>query len=118
MMNRGALQSKNIYFEPEREMNANHSTSWAALEDNFVGIREHLRFATTRRCPTAILTSEDFETFLLEPRRAQALEAAARQSGATQIEWHVCLRDPGDYFASLYAELSRHVFVDYLGTFA
>jgi hypothetical protein len=61
----------------------------------------------------ALLSSEDFEALVFDHPRALAVERAARAAGAAAIEWHFCLRDPGEYFASMYAQLSRLAFVGF-----
>lgn len=35
----------------------------------------------------------------------------------TDLQWHVCLREPGAYFASLFAQLQHHVYADSLALF-
>ncbi len=118
LLNRDLLASRGVYFEPDAMMTASHGTAWMTLLDNFRHVQAHLLQASRRRNEAAILSSEDFETLVFDHERARQVEAAAIAAGATEIEWHFCLRDPGDYFASMYAELSKHGFGDYLGMLA
>ncbi len=118
VLNRELLSANGVYFEPDAMMAANHGTAWMTLLDNFAHVEAHLRQARQLGRRAAILTSEDFETLIFDPRRARQVEDAARAGGATEIEWHFCLRDPGDYFASMYSELSKHTFGDYLSMLA
>src|SRR3546814_14922416 len=39
-------------------------------------------------------------------------EAAAAEAGIKTIEWHAVLREPGAYFESQHAQLSRHSYAD------
>lgn len=113
-LNRDLLTSRDVYFEPDKLMQGSHGTAWMTLRDNFRHIEAHLWQARRLGRDKAILSSEDFETLIFDFRRAQEVERAARSAGVTEIEWHFCLRDPGDYFASQYAELSKSSFTDYL----
>ena len=113
-LNRDLLKARGVYFEPDAMMQASHGTAWMTLLDNFAHVEAHLRQAAELGNQSAILSSEDFETLVFDPARARQVEAAALAGGATEIEWHFCLRDPGDYFASMYSELSKHTFSDYL----
>jgi len=115
--NRDALLAQGLYVQPEAGLGANHSTAWAARLGDYVGIREHLRLATKTRRRRLLLTSEDFESLIFTPQHARGVEDTARAGGATEIEWHFCLRDPGDYFSSLYAQLSRHTYIDFAAMF-
>src|SRR5689334_4845102 len=111
------LHEAGVYFEPDGSMLANHSTAWHVRLGNPIGIREHVRLAVSRGRRAMMLSSEDFETMIFDHRSALLTEEAARDAGATQVEWHFCLRDPGEYFASQYAQLSNHVFVDFVAMF-
>jgi len=111
------LHGAGVYFQPDHEMPANHSTAWHALLGNPIGVREHVRNAMSRGLKTMILSSEDFEMMIFNHPSARLAEDAAREAGATEIEWHFCLRDPGEYFASQYAQMAHHVFVDFVAMF-
>jgi hypothetical protein len=108
------LQQAGVYFEPDRGMFANHSTAWYAGRGNPIGVAEHVKLARSRGQQTMILSSEDFEMMIFHHRIALLVEAAARTAGVTEIEWHFCLRNPGEYFASQYAQLSNHAYFDFL----
>jgi hypothetical protein len=115
--NRDALLKAGLYIQPETGMNANHSTAWAAHIGDFIGVREHMRLATLTHRQPILLSSEDFESLIFQSTYARTIEQIARQSGITEVEWHFCLRDPGEYFASQYAELAKSVFVDFVAMF-
>ncbi|HVY52737.1 MAG TPA: hypothetical protein VHA07_14400 [Devosia sp.] len=117
VLNRQALRARNVYFEPDAHMLANHGTAWMTLLDNVEHVAAHIRLAARAGYDAAILSSEDFETLIFDHERARSVVQAARQAGAVEIEWHFCLRDPGDYFASLYAQLSKLAFVEYGAAF-
>ena len=112
-LNRAALRAGGIYYELDAMLPANHGTAWMALLGDHRHAEAHVRQAVLAECRAMILSSEDFEGLIFDPARAAALETLVRGAGATQIEWHFCLRDPGDYLESMYAQLSRHNFVDY-----
>jgi hypothetical protein len=115
LLNRELLAGRNVYFEPDAMMQASHGTAWMTLLDNFRHVEAHMRQARELGRDKAVLSSEDFEMMIFDARRAREVEASARSGGVTEIEWHFCLRDPGEYFASMYSELSKLSFGDYLG---
>jgi len=111
------LHDAGVYFEPDNTMLANHSSAWHASLGDLIGIREHVKLAKSRGRHTMILSSEDFEMMIFDHASAQLVETTARAGGVTDIEWHFCIRDAGDYFASQYAQLAQHVFVDLVAMF-
>jgi hypothetical protein len=113
VLNRDLLAARGVYVAPDAKLTANHGTAWMTLRDDFRHLAAHVAEAVRARRATALLSSEDFETLVFDHRRALAAEAAARDAGADAIEWHFCLRDPGAYFASMYAQLSRLAFVSF-----
>lgn len=115
--NADQLREADVWFAPDRGMFANHSTAWHACRGNPVGVREHVKLAMSRKSRVMILTSEDFEMAIFDHRFARLVEQTAYSEGAASIEWHFCLRDPGDYFASQYSQLSIHGFVDFAQMF-
>jgi hypothetical protein len=117
VLNREALRAANVYFAPDAHMLANHGTAWMTLLDNFQHVAAHVRQAVKAGRQAAILSSEDFETLIFDHRRTLALVQAAREAGASEVEWHFCLRDPGDCFASMYAQLSKLAFVEFVAMF-
>lgn len=113
VLNREALAARGVYCTPDAKLTAHHGTAWMALTDDFRHLAAHVRQAVAARSATALLSSEDFEALIFDQRRARAVEAAAAEAGATAVEWHFCLRDPGDYLLSMYAQLSRLAFVSF-----
>jgi hypothetical protein len=113
VLNREALAAHGVYVAPDAKLTANHGTAWMALRDDFRHVAAHVAEARRLGRTSALLSSEDFETLVFDQRRARAVEDAAREAGATTVEWHFCLRDPGEYFSSMYAQLSRLAFVTF-----
>lgn len=118
-LNQQFLIDHGIYTQADAMMlTGNHGTAWVTLVEEYRHVEAHVREAIRQGARAALLSAEDFETLIFDHRRARLVEQAARSAGATSIEWTFCLRDPGDYFASIMAQLSKLVFVDYLGAFA
>jgi hypothetical protein len=118
ILNQQLLAGEGIYTQADAMMTGNHGTAWVTLLEDYRHVEAHVREAIRQGRRTALLSSEDFETLIFDSRRARLVEQAALSAGATSIEWTFCLRDPGDYFVSIMAQLSKLVFVDYLGAFA
>lgn len=118
ILNQALLAEQGIYTQSDAMMTGNHGTAWMTLLEDYRHVEAHVREAVRQGHSAALLSSEDFETLIFDPRRARLVEQAARTAGATSIEWTFCLRDPGDYFASILAQLSKLVFVDPLGALA
>lgn len=113
--NQSLLAGHGIYTRPDARMTGNHGTAWMTLVEDYRHIAAHVREALRLGRTAMLLSSEDFETLIFDHRRALLVETAAREAGATSIEWTFCFRSPGEYFTSLMAELSHTGFVDYLG---
>ncbi len=47
---------------------------------------------------------------IFDPGTVRAIENAAGAAGVERIEWHMCLRDAGEYYSSLHAQLQHHVY--------
>lgn len=116
VLNRDLLARSGIYTQPDARLTANHGTAWMVLADNYLHLEAHVREAVRLGCHSALLSSEDFETLVFDRPRARLVGEAALRAGATSVEWTFCLRDPGDYFASMMAQLSRLAFADYAGS--
>lgn len=115
--NRRALLDRGVYVRPDNGFEANHATAWAAIGRDYRGVEAHVRQAIADGCQVALLSSEDFETLIFSQHTAGRLEEAAHTAGATSVEWHVVLRDPGEYFTSMYAELGKHDYVEFSSMF-
>ncbi len=118
VLNQKLLAEHGIYTQPDAMMTGNHGTARMTLLEDYRHVEAHVREAVRQGRRAALLSSEDFETLIFDPRRARLVEDAARSAGATSVEWTFCLRDPGDYFASMMAQLTRLAFVDYRGALA
>ena len=109
--NRDPIRKTEVYCEADPTMVANHATAWTCLGGNMGQLRAHLVAARDARKRAALLSSEDFEGIIFEPQRAVMVEQATASLGFDDVEWHVVLRRPGGYLASIFAEMSRHGFV-------
>ena len=107
-----ALRSVGVWYERQDGYPAHHFAAWAMLRGDMSPLELMIADAARAGCHTVILSSEDLEGALFDGVSATAIERTAAASGVRQVEWHVCLRDPGEAFSSLYAQLQYHVFAD------
>lgn len=119
LMNRNAarLAERGIWYQPQAGYPAHHHAAWRLLAGDMAPLGEMIGEARTNGCETVILSSEDLEGAVVNRPIAAAIDEAARAAGVDRIEWHVVLRDPGAYFASLYAQLQYHLYADALEMF-
>ncbi|HEU4959848.1 MAG TPA: hypothetical protein VFT56_05525 [Sphingomonas sp.] len=110
--NAALLSRQGVFYEPQPGYPAHHHAAWDLLRGDGGPVTRMLGAARAAGCHTTIFSSEDLEGLIFDPQAVAALEATAAGQGVTEIEWHVCLRDPGAYFASLYAQLQHHVYAD------
>ena len=111
-LNKNVLLDAGVIY-PEIEQNESHwlipyeilRNNWSFLEEY---MKHTLNTARLRNVKTVLLSSEDFETLLLESFRAAQFEKLARGLGYSEIHWICVLRSQWDYFNSLYAEMSKH----------
>jgi hypothetical protein len=78
-------------------------SDWRFVE-NF--LKDSLKEANTRKINTVFISSEDFETILVEAFRGVQFENLALKVGYSSIHWECVLRSQWEYFNSLYAQLS------------
>jgi hypothetical protein len=107
-----ALRGAGVWYERQEGYPAHHFAAWAMLRGDMSPIERMIGDAARAGCHTVILSSEDFEGALFDGVTAPAVERAAAALGVSRVEWHVCLRDPGEAFSSLYAQLQYHVFAN------
>ncbi len=105
-LNHETLAHNGVYTLSTSSVPDYHSSAWTALTGEFADVVAHIEAARQRGLGTVLLSSEDFEALVFYPARAAALETAARNAGVTEVEWHFCLRDPGEYLLSMYAQLA------------
>lgn len=110
--NHEALLGRGVYYQKQPGYPAHHFAAWDILRGDTSAIETMVGEARIAGCHTIILSSEDLEGAIFDRGTAASIEAAALASGVEGIEWHICVRDPGEYFASLYAQLQHHVFAD------
>ena len=112
--NAAALAARGIWYQRQKHYPAHHQAAWALLNGDGLQLETMLRAATLGGCDTVILSSEDLEAIPFNPDVATTIEATAAAMGVTEIEWHIVVREPGAYFASLHAQLQHHVYADTL----
>ncbi len=110
--NHRALLAQGVYYEQQPGYPAHHFAAWDLLRGDDAALGRMVAAARGHGCHTVILSSEDLEGVIFDPSAAGTIEAAALAAGVDAIEWHMCLRDPGETFASLYSQLQHHVFAD------
>ncbi|HEV2570018.1 hypothetical protein [Sphingomonas sp.] len=106
------LRAAGVWYERQDGYPAHHFAAWAMLRGDMAPLERMIREAAQSGCGTVILSSEDLEGALFDGVTAAGIERAAAAMGVESVEWHVCLRDPGEAFSSLYAQLQYHVFAD------
>lgn len=85
-----------------------HTLLWdRALAGDMDPILAEVEAARATGCSTLLVSSEDLEDAIVDPRLCGPLHTTLAEHGCT-IEWIACVREPHGYFSSLYAELSRH----------
>jgi hypothetical protein len=120
LLNRNAarLAERGIWYQPQPGYPAHHHAAWQLLAGDMTPLTEMIAEARAEGCETVILSSEDLEGAVVNRPVAAAIDAAARADGVDAVQWHVVLRDPGAYFASLYAQLQHHLYADALEMFS
>ena len=111
-INRNVLLDAGVIY-PEIEQQASHfliprrilRNNWGFIEDY---MKHTLSIARQRNVKTVFVSSEGFETILLESFRAAQFEKLALKLGYSEIHWICVLRSQWDYFNSLYAQMSTH----------
>ena len=114
---REALAGRGVLYPRDDAFKAQHRAGWQLLDGDTTLLDGMLDEGVVRGCRAVILSSEDLEAALFNPGVARLVDEAAARVGAT-VEWHMVLREPGAYFASLHAQLQWHVYVDALWMFA
>lgn len=115
--NHEALKARGIYYSPQEGYPAHHHAAWAMLGNDMMPLIRMVADARSARCDTLILSSEDLEGLLLNPGLARSIAKAAEDLRIDHLSWHICLREPGAYFESLFAQLQHHVYADSLVLF-
>ena len=111
-LNRNVLLDSGVIY-PEIEQHASHfliprrilRNNWGFVEDY---MKHTLSIARQRNVKTVLVSSEGFETILLESFRAAQFEKLVRGIGYSEIHWICVLRSQWDYFNSLYDQMSKH----------
>lgn len=91
---------------------AHHPAADVLLVGDGAPLAEMVLDARRAGCHTVILSSENLEGALCDPRPSAAIAATARDCGVGQVDWHVVLRHPGAVFPSLFAQLQYHIYAD------
>ncbi|MCU4653099.1 hypothetical protein N8I71_09665 [Roseibacterium sp. SDUM158016] len=106
--NAGLLAEAGVHWRVHQGYPAHHETAWALLRGETGAIDDYIAEARTMGARTALLSSEELDYVLHVPQKAQAIEAAARAAGVTEIVWIAALRRPSEVFRSLISELTKH----------
>lgn len=104
------LMENGIWWELEYPIH--HHAAWEVMSGGHGTLDTMVSNARRHGCGAVIVSSEEFEGSLKFHGMLDVLQQAVRHNGITSIEWHVTLRNPGEYFASLYCELQKHFFQD------
>lgn len=115
--NHEALLERGVYYEKQAGYPAHHHAAWTILRGDMTPLNSMLETARQLGCHTTILSSEDLEGIIFDPGTVKGIENAASSAGVERIEWHMCLRDAGEYYSSLHAQLQHHVFSGALDLF-
>ncbi len=110
--NHAALRARGVYYRRQAGYPAHHGAAWRILLGDPQPVVDMAAEARAADCDTILLSSEDLEGALYDDRPVQAVQNAAAAAGIDSTEWHVVLRDPGEAFASLFAQLQHHVYAD------
>lgn len=113
----GPLRERGIYYQHQPDYPAHRATAWALMRGETGPLETMLADARDGGCHTVFLSAEDLEAAICTPLPARALERAAARGGVGEIEWHLTVREPGAYFASLFAQLQHHCYADALSLF-
>ncbi len=106
------LAARGVYYQHQSGYPAHHAAAWRLLAGDEQPLIKMAREASEAACSALILSSEDLEGALYDDRPLAAIERAAEMAGIAEVEWHVVLRDPGQAFASLFAQLQHHIYAD------
>lgn len=112
LRNREGLASAGVWYDGDGVCGAHHPAANALLRADPEPFYAMVRHARMAGCDTVLFSSENFEALPFVPAITGMIEEAAARAGVEQIEWHVVLREPGAYFESQYAQLSRHSYAD------
>ena len=110
--NREALRARGIFYPQEAGSCAHHRIAADLLRRDPVSLLAAISAAKAAGCHEMILSSQLLEGAILDRALAAGLELAAQGCGVALVEWHICLRDPGDSFAALYARLQQQLYTD------
>lgn len=112
LLHHDGLAARGIWYDTDGVCGAHHPVANAMLAGDAEPFLAMIRRARMAGCETVLLSSENFEALPFVPAIAAQIEQAADLVGVRTIEWHAVLREPGAYFESQYAQLSRHCYAD------
>ena len=109
-LNRDQLFDAGVLY-PKIEEDSSHfeipsrllKNDWKFIESFLL---ENFNEAKTKKINTVFISSEDFETILIENFLGSQFENLALKIGYSSIHWECVLRNQWEYFNSLYAQLS------------
>lgn len=110
--NHHALAENGIWYECGPDFDAHHHAAWQLMRGESDLFDQMIANAKRHECHTLITSSEEYGYVLYNADYFEMIRKACAAQGIADLEWHVVIREPGDLFASLYAELQKHFFQD------
>ncbi len=110
--NRDRLAAHGVWYDAEAVCGAHHPIANPLLAGDPAPFAAMIARARDADCHTILFSSENLEALPFVPDVAALLEATAAAAGVEAIDYHAVLREPGAYFESLHAQLSRHTYAD------
>ncbi len=115
--NQMRLIASDLYFRRQTGYPAHHDQAWRLLRGDFSGVDKMVQEATVTGARDLLISSEDLESLLFRPDLAAALAARLREAGYDHVAFAMFLRNPAESFWSLYAEISKHIYIDPIAMF-
>lgn len=110
--NRERLAAHGVWYDAAAVCGAHHPIANPLLSGDPAPFAAMIARARDAECRTILFSSENLEALPFVPDIAALLEQTAADAGVGAIEYHAVLREPGAYFESLHAQLSRHTYAD------
>ena len=102
------LVENGIWYELEYPVH--HHAAWEVMMGGCSTLDKMVRNARANGCNTVIVSSEQFEPALKFYDMLDVFRIFYQKNDIKEIQWHVSIREPGEYFSSLYYELQGHFF--------
>jgi len=109
-VNRLALQDVGVFYPKIDNDKSHFQIPSAIIKNEWSFVKSFLKKAfdeaINNKLKTVFISSEDFETIIVENYRASYFENLAYEVGFSKIHWLGVVRKQWDYFNSLYSQLS------------